>query len=378
MCTVSRRRFVFATCDDDGLLTLPPPPPRPRAFEPELLDNLRSIVDRTGARLILSSDWRRAPGTRAAVSRALATRGLRLEACTPEHGPPGAPHRPVEILAWIDEHNARCAAEHRDPTERVDAFVAVDDRPLARELAGEALVGRFVMTAPSAGLTAPARDAVVACLLAPQNVPNVFLDPRRRRAVGARVFFEPPGTVSLIASPKLKAFTLLRPLDDASPGSADVRRRGCVRGKSSRTSASPKKKRKDDARRAATTLRGSTSSDSGKDEEGARRETSADVSPDVSPDASQAWFPRTPTRDAFETTKTRSSANEKAASRRSATRGTECIQPSRSSSHTVLPPIRVSSASAGGMGSILGRGAMFLVGARRADGAHVVRYREGK
>ena len=106
----------------------------------------------------------------------------------PRARPPGAPHRPVEILAWIEEHNARCAAEHRDPTERVDAFVAVDDRPLARELAGEALVGRFVMTAPSAGLTAPARDAVVACLLAPQNVPNVFLDPRRRRAVGARVF----------------------------------------------------------------------------------------------------------------------------------------------------------------------------------------------
>ena len=359
--------------DDDGLLTLPPPPPRPRAFEPELLDNLRSIVDRTGARLILSSDWRRAPGTRAAVSRALATRGLRLEACTPEHGPPGAPHRPTEILAWIDEHNARCAAEHRDPTERVDAFVAVDDRPLARELAGEALVGRFVMTAPSAGLTAPARDAVVACLLAPQNVPDVFLDPRRRRAVGAR---EPPGTVSLIASPQLKAFTLLRPLDDASPGSADVRRRG--RGKS----RAAKKKRKDDAQRAATTLRGSTSSDSGKDEEGARSETSADVapdvSPDVSPDASQAWFPRTPTRDAFETTKTRLSANEKAASRRSATRGTSSQRRRGSATYAVLPPIRVSSASAGGMGSILGRGAMFLVGAQRADGAHVVRYREGK
>ena len=43
-----------------------------------------------------------------------------------------------------------------------------------------------------------------------------------------------------------------------------------------------------------------------------------------------------------------------------------CIQPSRSSSHTVLPPIRVSSASAGGMGSFSGRGAMFLVGARGA------------
>ena len=264
------------------------------------------------------------------------------------------------------------------------------------------------MTAPSAGLTAPARDAVVACLLAPQNVPDVLLDRRRRRAVGAGeapVTVTDSTTVSLAASPKLKAFTLLRPFDDARrAASPDVRGRG---GGKSRAA----KKRKDETRRAVATLRGSASSDSGNDagsgEEGTGEDTAAD-------DVSHAWFQRTSTREAKAppetpttpppTTRTSSSrrharlsptpmstrradvsssfsrrtvrdgGTESLASRRSGTRGGSEVP---LSSAPELPPIRVSSASAGGIGSVLGQGAMFLVGAP-SQSAHVIRYREGK
>ena len=291
------------------------------------------------------------------------------------------------------------------------------------------------MTAPSAGLTAPARDAVVACLLAPQNVPDVLLDRRRRRAVvagEAPVTVPVSTTVSLTASPKLKAFTLLRPFDDARrAASPDVRGRG---GGKSRAA----KKRKDETRRAVATLRGSASSDSGNDagsgEEGMGEDTAAD-------DVSHAWFQRTPTREAKAppetpttpptTTRTSSSRRharlsptpmstrraydatnasvsssssfashprartssgdvsssfsrrtvrhggtgaKSLASRRSGMRGGSEVP---LSSAPELPPIRVSSASAGGIGSVLGQGARFLVGAP-SQSAHVIRYREGK
>ena len=290
------------------------------------------------------------------------------------------------------------------------------------------------MTAPSAGLTAPARDAVVACLLAPQNVPDVLLDQRRRRAVGAGeapVTVTASTTVSLTASPELKAFTLLRPFDDARrAASLDVHGRG---GGKSRAA----KKRKDETRRAVVTLRGSASSDSGNDagsgEEGTDEITAAD-------DVSQAWFPRTPTREAkappeapaTPTTTTQTSSSRRhsrrsptpmstrraydatnasvfssssfashprartssgdvsstfsrrtvrdgvpgaksLASRRSGTRGGSEVP---LSSAPELPPIRVSSASAGGIGSVLGQGARFLVGAP-SQSAHVIRYPEG-
>ena len=44
------------------------------------------------------------------------------------------------------------------------SFAAADDAPLVAQPGGDALVGRFVATAPGAGLTAAAADAIVACL----------------------------------------------------------------------------------------------------------------------------------------------------------------------------------------------------------------------
>ena len=133
---------------------------------------------------MLSSDWRRCPRARDECARILARRGLRLLDRTPEHGSPYTQHRATEILAWIDDHNAR--AEGGDdarvpqtppdrrfafppsgfaaPLDPVTHFVALDDRALIRELCGEALVGRHIMTHASEGLTRAAVDAAAAAL----------------------------------------------------------------------------------------------------------------------------------------------------------------------------------------------------------------------
>ncbi len=187
---------------------------RPGVAEDELVENLRELVDRTGARLVLSSDWRRCPRARDECGRILARRGLRLLDRTPEHGSPYTQHRATEILAWIDDHNARATtpAEGGDdarvppttPPDRrfafppraapgggdpVTHFVALDDRALIRELRGEALVGRHIMTHASEGLTRAAVDAAAAALGAPGRGlgrRTRLLDPAVRLAVTNR------------------------------------------------------------------------------------------------------------------------------------------------------------------------------------------------
>ena len=140
---------------------------------------------------MLSSDWRRCPRARDECGRILARRGLRLLDRTPEHGSPYTQHRVTEILAWIDDHNARATTpaeggdDAREPPTQPDRrlafppraapgggdpvthFVALDDRALIRELCGEALVGRHIMTHASEGLTRAAVDAAAAALGAP-------------------------------------------------------------------------------------------------------------------------------------------------------------------------------------------------------------------
>ena len=158
---------------------------------------------------MLSSDWRRCPRARDECGRILARRGLRLLDRTPEHGSPYTQHRATEILAWIDDHNARATtpAEGGDdarvppttpdrrfafppraaPGDPVTHFVALDDRALIRELCGEALVGRHIMTHASEGLTRAAVDAAAAALGAPGgglgHARTRLLDPAVRLAV---------------------------------------------------------------------------------------------------------------------------------------------------------------------------------------------------
>ena len=74
---------------------------------------------------MLSSDWRRCPRARDECGRILARRGLRLLDRTPEHGSPYTQHRVTEILAWIDDHNARATTPAASVTASASAWSAL-------------------------------------------------------------------------------------------------------------------------------------------------------------------------------------------------------------------------------------------------------------
>ena len=84
---------------------------------------------------MLSSDWRRCPRARDECGRILARRGLRLLDRTPEHGSPYTQHRVTEILAWIDDHNARATTpaeggdDARVPPTQHDRLFALPPAP---------------------------------------------------------------------------------------------------------------------------------------------------------------------------------------------------------------------------------------------------------
>ena len=158
--------------------------------------NLRDVVERTGARVVLFGDGNDDPGLRTRAFRALASRGVFAHGWTDASGRAG---RAAEIVRWLEREEARRrrdrvaedsvtevvtdvrgreeetpgdggpnASARRDlraTSAGAISFAAADDAPLVAQPGGDALVGRFVMTAPGAGLTAAAADAIVACLM---------------------------------------------------------------------------------------------------------------------------------------------------------------------------------------------------------------------
>lgn len=147
------------------------------------MENLRYIVAKTGARIVLSSDWRRHREARNEVKRVLAHYGMEFIACTPQHGSPYSLNRATEVLTWVEDHNRRCREECRDVSEMVEAFVAIDDRPLIHEVEGAGMVGHFVMTHIRRGLTRPACEAAIKCLETLQHIPEVLLNADIKAAV---------------------------------------------------------------------------------------------------------------------------------------------------------------------------------------------------
>lgn len=128
--------------DLDGVLVTR----RPGVMEDRLLHNLQGLVARTGAEIVLSSDWRRHPAARDEARRVLATVGLKIIGCTPCMSAFLA-QRPTEIMQWKKEFCTRPNAEH------VTHWVAIDDRALLDERHGQYLRGHFVQTHPLRGLT---------------------------------------------------------------------------------------------------------------------------------------------------------------------------------------------------------------------------------
>ena len=103
---------------------------------------VKDIVDATGAKVVLSSDWRRRPDLRQRAEAALAAHGVDCIGATPEY-PMYDRVRPKEILAWMD------CFQHP-----ISGWVAIDDRDLVLEEGGfPAFKNHFVLTEFHSGLT---------------------------------------------------------------------------------------------------------------------------------------------------------------------------------------------------------------------------------
>ncbi|CAE8586335.1 unnamed protein product [Polarella glacialis] len=129
-------------------------------FEDKLRDNLKTVVEQTGAKIVLSSDWRRHPFARAEARRELQKVGLDFISFTPCMSQYIA-QRPTEIMTWKRD-NAR-----NPELENLTHWVAIDDRELLSERHGSFLRGHFVQTHPMQGLTEAAAQECIRILNQP-------------------------------------------------------------------------------------------------------------------------------------------------------------------------------------------------------------------
>lgn len=134
-------------------------------FDQGLLRNLKHAVNETGASIVLSSDWRRHPSSRAEARRELRRVGMDFISHTPCLSQ-FVPQRPTEITSWRREH------PQGGPRGRPEPWVAIDDRPLLQERHGSYLRGHFVQTHPLQGLTRQATEDVIKILNQDDNMPS--------------------------------------------------------------------------------------------------------------------------------------------------------------------------------------------------------------
>ena len=129
-----------------------------QTLEAAQLQQLKRICKATGAKVVLSSDWRRKIPLKQKVQRALQRLGIEYVGCTKVittieqigNYRVETNHRPREILKW---YGARSCP-----------WVAIDDRDLLSETDGDRLSGHFVHTDFINGLTAAAADQAIAIL----------------------------------------------------------------------------------------------------------------------------------------------------------------------------------------------------------------------
>jgi len=124
-------------------------------LETDKMKRIASVVEKTGAKVVLSTDWRRDASLKAVLTKALTDVGVTVIGAT-RKGAPMKPIRPQEITGWLDAFLER----GRDVSE----WVAVDDRELLGEMGGERLKGHFVNTNFASGLTDLAAERLVAVL----------------------------------------------------------------------------------------------------------------------------------------------------------------------------------------------------------------------
>ena len=196
------------------------------------MQNLRDVVERTGACVVLFGDGNDDEGLRTRATKTLASVGVFVRGWTDASG--RANGRAGEIVRWLEREEERLrrnssredvAKDHAEGHTGVHGwmtgdvkggsnaattrrrlgggeeslkkivFAAADETPLVAQPFGDALVGRFVMTAPGAGLTAAAADAIVACLMHQSHLSSAAHDAssafraHEKTAEPARFFF---------------------------------------------------------------------------------------------------------------------------------------------------------------------------------------------
>ena len=126
-------------------------------IEQGLLGNLAKVVKETGAKVVLSSHWRRHPEVRQGAQEELLAGGVDMIGATPQLD---EDPRPTEILKWLWHYwqeNTGQAMKHLN-------WVAIDDRDLLDEPDGHLLRGHFVRTDVAKGLTWELAEECVAHL----------------------------------------------------------------------------------------------------------------------------------------------------------------------------------------------------------------------
>ena len=112
---------------------------------------LNSVAKATGAKVVLSTDWRRQAQLKRQVVAALKRLDIEVIGATPMKAM-FQPIRPVEILEWMSANGSKF---------EVTSWVAIDDRDLLNEQGGQGLQGRMVRTHPNSGLTKRLGDMAI-------------------------------------------------------------------------------------------------------------------------------------------------------------------------------------------------------------------------
>lgn len=146
----SHTRIIFL--DIDGVICCN----KNAQLEPPKLAQLQRVVEATGAKIVLSSDWRREPLLLEQAMEGLRGIGTECIGTTPEHSI-RARVRPKEILEWLQAYEAEEGS--------VTSWCAVDDRNLVLEEGGmPGLVGHLVRTDYYSGLTASIANQMITTL----------------------------------------------------------------------------------------------------------------------------------------------------------------------------------------------------------------------
>ena len=167
---------------------------RTALIELDKLQRLTSVVKRTGACIVLSTDWRRFPAFKSTLVEALSRMGLKVVGSTPLMASQRV--RPLEISSWLrrrneearqtcwplHQHSPASASAQRPPPTPIStlqaaagratpvvSWAAIDDRPLLAEKGGMDLLGHFVQTRWATGLNQAAEEALLEVLLGPQS-----------------------------------------------------------------------------------------------------------------------------------------------------------------------------------------------------------------